>query len=84
MPIEYTDDAARFTGLAAVDEAENLLEHLQRHPRLGVDLGACTHLHTANLQVLLATGAAISVWPKDEGLRTWLGWAFTQSKGERP
>jgi hypothetical protein len=37
-----------------------------------VDLGACTHLHPANLQVLIAAKSHIAVWPSDANLRAWL------------
>ena len=41
-------------------------------PSAKVDLSACCHLHTANLQVLMAAKPAISNWPEDEKLRAWL------------
>ena len=41
-----------------------------------VDLAACSHLHPANLQVLMAADAAISAWPTDHGLAAWLASAL--------
>lgn len=74
MPIEYRKNQALFRDIASVDEAEGLLEWLQNKPTAKVDLGACTHLHTANLQVLMAAKSriSVSVWPNDANLRVWL------------
>jgi hypothetical protein len=72
MPIEYKKNTARFIGFVSVEEAEALLEWLQRQKRPQVDLAACTHLHAANLQVLMAARPAISDWPADENLAQWL------------
>lgn len=72
MPIEYKKNQALFRDIASVDEAEGLLEWLQNKPAARIDLGACTHLHPANLQVLMAAQSPIAVWPKDAPLRAWL------------
>ena len=72
MPIEYKKNQALFRDIVSVDEAEGLLEWLQNKPAAKVDLGACTHLHPANLQVLMAANSRISVWPNDANLRAWL------------
>ena len=76
MPIEYKKNEALFRDIASVDEAEGLLEWLQKKPNARVDLGACTHLHPANLQVLMAAKSRIAVWPNDANLRTWLATAL--------
>jgi len=72
MPIEYKKNQALFRDIASVDEAEGLLEWLQNKPAARMDLGACTHLHPANLQVLMAAKSRIAVWPNDANLRAWL------------
>lgn len=72
MPIEYKKNHAVFLDIVSVDEAEGLLEWLQNKPAAKVDLGACTHLHPANLQVLMAAKSRITVWPNDADLRAWL------------
>ena len=72
MPIEYKKNRALFRDVVTVEEAEGLLEWLQTRPGAQADLAACSHLHTANLQVLMSAKARISEWPKDPGLRTWL------------
>jgi len=55
-----------------VEEAEPLLEWLQKKPKAKVDLSKCTHLHTANLQVLMAAKPDVANWPEDIELRAWL------------
>lgn len=72
MAIEYKKNHAVFSDVVSVDEAEALLEWLQKKSAARVDLSACTHLHPANLQVLMTAKPAISAWPKDAGLATWL------------
>ena len=72
MPIEYKKNQALFRDIATVEEAEGLLQWLQNKPAAKVDLGACTHLHPANLQVLMAANSRIAVWPNDANLRAWL------------
>ena len=72
MPIEFQKKTAVFREGVTVDEAEALLEWLQRKPFAKIDLGPCTHLHPANLQVLLAARATIAHWPRDPALKAWL------------
>jgi len=76
MPIEYKENLATFSDVVSVEEAESLLEWLQKEPEARVDLAACTHLHPANLQVLMVAKPAISAWPTDAGLATWLASAL--------
>ena len=76
MPIEFKKNRAIFRDEASVEEAEGLLEWLQTRPSAKADLSACSHIHTANLQVLMAAKTAISCWPKDAELRAWLEPAF--------
>ena len=76
MSIEYKKNLALFTDVVSVEEAEALLEWLQNKSAAKVDFSACTHLHPANLQVLMAAKPVISAWPADTGLATWLKSAF--------
>ena len=76
MAIEYKKNLAVFSDVASVEEAEALLEWLQKKPAARVDLSACTHLHSANLQVLMAAKPVVSAWPVDTGLATWLHVCF--------
>ncbi|MHB8067871.1 MAG: hypothetical protein ACYDIC_08225 [Desulfobaccales bacterium] len=72
MPIDYKGKQAVFRDVVSVEEAEGLLGWLQKKPAAKVDLSACTHLHPANLQVLMAAKTRIAVWPHDANLRAWL------------
>jgi hypothetical protein len=72
MPIEYKKTRAVFREVVSVEEAEGLLEWLQTRPAAKADLSACSHLHTANLQVLMTAKTGISSWPKNAELRAWL------------
>jgi len=72
MPIEFKRNRAVFRDVIGVEEAEGLLEWLQKKPSATVDLASCSHLHTANLQVLMAAKPGISSWPENPELRAWL------------
>ncbi len=80
MPIEFKKNRAIFRDEASVEEAEGLLEWLQTRPSAKADLSACSHLHTANVQVLMAARTGISSWPKDAELRAWLEPALKSRK----
>jgi hypothetical protein len=72
MAIQYKKNMTVFTDLVSVDEAEGLLEWLQKKPAARVDLSACTHVHPANLQVLMVAKPVINGWPKDLAFAGWL------------
>jgi hypothetical protein len=72
MPIEFKKNRAIFRDEVSVEEAEGLLEWLQTRPSAKADLSELSHLHTANLQVLIAAKTAILSWPKNDELRAWL------------
>lgn len=81
MAIQYKKNTAVFTDVVSVEDAEALLEWIQKNPRGRADLAACTHLHAANLQVLMAAQTPVAAWPQDVNLKTWLTSALGQSKG---
>lgn len=72
MTIAYDRNCAVFSEVVGVEEAEALLEWLQANASAQIDLASCTHLHPANLQVLMAGQPQISAWPADADLATWL------------
>ena len=72
MAIEYKKNHAVFSDVVGVEEAEALLEWLQKKPTAKVDLAACTHLHPANLQVLMAAKLVIQAWPAERNCAS--GW----------
>ncbi len=72
MAIVYDKKKAQFTDFVSVEEAEGLLEWLQANPKGKLNLAGCTHLHTANLQVLMAAKPHIVAWPENPGLALWI------------
>jgi len=72
MPVTYDENKAVFDGTVTVEDAETLLEWLQDHQHGTADLAACTHLHAADLQLLMAAGIRIAQWPADDDLKTWM------------
>lgn len=78
MTIDYKGEQAVFRDVVSVEEAEGLLGWLQKNPAAKVDLSACTHLHPANLQVLMAAKTRIAAWPDDANLRAWLENALSE------
>ena len=72
MAIVYKKTSAVFSEVAGAEEAEELLEWLNKHPKGKINLAACSHLHAANLQVLMAAGRPVSVLPSDPELAAWL------------
>ncbi|PWC33972.1 hypothetical protein [Azospirillum sp. TSO35-2] len=73
MPIRYDADTARFDAACTVDEALPLAEWLEAAPARRVDLSACTDLHTALLQLLLAARPlVVTAEPEDAFLKRWV------------
>lgn len=69
MPIEQRKNKVFFKDVVGVEDAETLLTWLQKKPTLGMDFSHCTHLHPANLQVILAAKAKVLNWPANPQLR---------------
>lgn len=82
MPIDYKKNQATLRDIVSVDDAESLLGWLQNKPNARIDLAACTHLHPANLQVLMAAHRHVSNWPQDAGLRGWIETALNRNKSK--
>lgn len=76
MPITFKKDRAIFSDMVGGDDAETLLEWLQKYPKGKIDLSACTHLQPANLQVLMAAKRSIIAKPNDKLLAAWLDTAL--------
>jgi hypothetical protein len=72
MAIDFYENKAVFKGVVSVEDAEPLLEALQKVANPVVDLADCTYFHPANIQVLLAAGAVVKAWPTDVSLSMWL------------
>lgn len=59
----------------SVDDAEALQQYLLGASDAmppGADLAACTHVHSACLQVLMAARPPVAAWPRDPALALWL------------
>ncbi|CAO3362549.1 hypothetical protein VH569_32190 [Azospirillum sp. 11R-A] len=65
MPIRYDADLARFEAACTVEDALPLAEWLEATAAPRVDLSACTDLHTALLQLLLAARPTMTAGPED-------------------
>jgi len=76
MAIKYKKNLVVFSDVVTVEEAEALLEWLQKKGAARVDLSACTHVHPAALQVLMTARPVIGAWPADAGLASWLASAL--------
>lgn len=72
MAIVYKKNSVVFSDEAGAEEAEALLEWLHKHPKGKINLAACTHLHPANLQVLMAAQRSSYVSPSDNSLADWI------------
>ncbi|WP_075221350.1 hypothetical protein [Acuticoccus yangtzensis] len=84
MPIGYLNVTAVCEGVCTVDEAGPLLNWLNARRVALVDLGEAAQVHTAIVQVLLATNAIISAAPRDPLLCEVLAPALERSKQARP
>jgi hypothetical protein len=78
MPIELKKKQAVFVDVASVEEAEPLLAWLQDRKSPTVSLRKCTHMHPANLQVLMAAKVHVSDWPEEATLCAWVQSALTR------
>ena len=72
MPIRFDGAVARFEGACSVEEALPLNDWLLTTADARLDLGACTELHTAVLQVLMAAKRPVAVPPENAFLSRWV------------
>jgi hypothetical protein len=72
MALKYKRNSAVFEGTIGVEEAEVLLAWIQKNQKGTLNLESCTHVHAAQLQVLMAARTKIAKWPQDEVFGTWL------------
>jgi hypothetical protein len=68
MPVSLRDAAGVprlvLEGVVPPEEVDQLVALLREHPEAVADLSACEHLHTAALQALLVSGAAVAGLPE--------------------
>lgn len=79
MALVYRKNLVAFNQVVGVEEAESLLEWLQKKSSVRVDFSACEHVHPANLQALLAAGVSVDAWPENATLSQWLKSLFVQT-----
>jgi len=75
MTVHRGDDTVLLEGVCAVEDAELLMQELQAGAT-SVDWSGCSHLHTACLQVLLATRIPVIGTPQNPALTHWLAPLF--------
>jgi hypothetical protein len=68
----HEDGTILLEGHCPVEDAEPLLQLLQATPKVPLDWGQCIHLHTAVLQVILATHARRLGSCGDLWVRRWV------------
>ena len=71
MPLTFGENTVLIDGICGVEDAMPLLEFLQTHTGASIDMHACSHLHSAALQVLMATARVVHL-PDEDFLRRWL------------
>lgn len=79
MAVEYAGDTASLVDHVEVTEADALLAWASAQEAPKVALDRCSHLHAANLQVLLAARVQVIAWPADAAWRDWLRHSFDSS-----
>jgi hypothetical protein len=88
VPLQLGSRTAALAGVVGIDETEPLVAWLRDRGRgrapVRIHLGACTHLHSAVLQALLAARVQISVPPVDPFLRTWVAPLFEEAPRQGP
>lgn len=77
MTMRFKDKKVILSDTVSVEDAEALLAWLQGKKNARVVLADCTHLHPANLQVLMAAGVQVNAWPADSALALWLQTALS-------
>lgn len=78
MTMRYQNKTVILADVVGVEDAEELLGMLQKYPTAKLDMEACTHVHTACLQVLMAVKPAVKKWPEVPVLAHWLRLALKQ------
>ncbi len=81
MPLVFTETQVRFEDVCTVEDALPLLEFLKGSAAPEVDLSACTHLHTALLQLLLAARPNVAAPPGDPALARWVAPLLSEERG---
>lgn len=65
MTIDYQETRAVLSGVCTVEDAEDLLGWLIKHPQCQVELSSAEHLHSAVVQTLMAMAPRLLGQPTD-------------------
>ena len=66
------DGVIQLQGDCPLEDAEALLQRLSRDPSAKVDWTACTHIHTAVVQIMIAARPPVVGSPTDHFIRRHL------------
>jgi hypothetical protein len=83
MTVLRAESAVLLQDVCPVEDAEELLHQVQDGADI-VDWSACTHLHTACLQVILGAGAAMRGMPAHPELARWIAPLLAQGPARTP
>ena len=84
MPITFAKTTASFNGSCSAEETADLAAWLAGRKRPRVNLKACSHLHTALLQVLMAGKVTVTKQPSDPFLARWLPSCLVPERNSEP
>lgn len=65
MPFQVTEGVIALSGACTIEEAEELYEAVRGVPEPSFDLSGSGYLHTAIVQVIMASGGAIVARPPE-------------------
>ncbi len=68
MPVKRRKTSVALVGVCGPEEAEHLQAALLANPGVAIDIAKCEYLHSAILQVLMASGRSIKGKPQDKTL----------------
>lgn len=83
MGIDYKKNRAYFKDTVTLDDAEPLLNWLQKQKKAEISFFKVSHIHTAVLQVLMAGEFVVTAWPKDKILQSWVKGALERMQEQQ-
>ena len=71
MTVRHVAGAIALEGVCGVEEAETVLNAILEAPQAAIDWSACNRLHTAVVQIILATKVPVRGICGDPWLQRW-------------
>jgi hypothetical protein len=71
MTVRHIAGTIALEGVCGVDEAETVLRAILEAPEAAIDWSACSRLHTAVVQIIVATNVPVRGICGDPWLRRW-------------